>query len=61
MPIVRTEIVKNGEDCFTREGAARICEWEFEDAASSASDYYYARITREDGEMAWSSPVWVNP
>ncbi len=59
-PIARTEIVKNGEDHFVREGAARIHEWEFEDAASSASDYYYARITREDGEMAWSSPVWVN-
>jgi len=60
VPIVRTEIVKNGEDYFIREGAARVHEWEFEDAASEASDYYYARITREDGEMAWSSPVWVN-
>jgi Protein of unknown function (DUF3604) len=23
--------------------------------------WYYARVTLEDGEMAWSSPVWVNP
>jgi hypothetical protein len=23
--------------------------------------WYYARVTLEDGEMAWSSPVWVSP
>jgi hypothetical protein len=23
--------------------------------------WYYARVILEDGEMAWSSPVWVNP
>ena len=22
-------------------------------------DYYYGRLMREDGQMAWSSPVWV--
>ena len=22
-------------------------------------NYYYARITQIDGEMAWSSPIWV--
>ena len=21
--------------------------------------YYYIRILQEDGEMAWSSPIWV--
>jgi hypothetical protein len=21
--------------------------------------WYYARVVQEDGQMAWSSPVWV--
>ncbi len=32
---------------------------EFEDRTPSGEDCYYARVTMEDGEMAWSSPVWV--
>ena len=23
--------------------------------------YYYLRLTLADGEMAWSSPIWVTP
>jgi hypothetical protein len=22
-------------------------------------DYYYVRVIQQDGEMAWSSPIWV--
>lgn len=25
----------------------------------TAFDYYYVRVTQQDGEMAWSSPIWV--
>jgi len=24
------------------------------------SAYYYVRVVQEDGEMAWSSPIWVD-
>jgi hypothetical protein len=23
--------------------------------------YYYLRVIQEDGNMAWSSPIWVAP
>jgi hypothetical protein len=27
----------------------------------STPAFYYARIIQVDGEMAWSSPIWVDP
>jgi hypothetical protein len=27
----------------------------------AATDFYYVRVIQVDGEMAWSSPVWVSP
>ena len=33
-------------------------EWSFiEEKIKPAS--YYVRVTRQDGEVAWSSPIWV--
>ncbi len=32
----------------------------FEDEVTAPS-WYYARVILEDGEMAWSSPIWVAP
>ena len=29
-------------------------------SASISSDYVYARVTQVDGEMAWSSPVFID-
>jgi hypothetical protein len=29
--------------------------------ARAASAFVYARITQRDGEMAWSSPVFLGP
>jgi hypothetical protein len=59
VPIARVEIVRNGEDIVRL--LPETCEVDFqaEDHGTSGTDWYYARITREDGEMAWSSPVWV--
>ena len=28
--------------------------------AESGESYYYARVIQVDGEIAWSSPIWVN-
>ncbi len=61
MPIEKVEIVKNGRDLFTATPGTAVADLDFEDAAADTSDYYYARVTRSDGEMAWSSPVWVVP
>ena len=32
----------------------------FDDDSTGAA-YYYARAFQTDGELAWSSPIWVQP
>jgi hypothetical protein len=59
VPIARVTVVRGGEDWKVLEPHERVVEWDVEDAASGAPEYYYARIEREDGWMGWSSPVWV--
>lgn len=58
-PIEQVDIVKNGRDWHTIHPEAATVSLEETDT-DGGRDYYYARVTRQDGEMAWSSPVWVN-
>jgi len=30
-------------------------------AAPDGSAYYYVRLVLSDGNLAWASPVWVDP
>ncbi len=70
-PIERIDIVRNGVDVYTHMGgsADEEFDWEdtedFDDVAIVPEDgrrfiYYYVRVTQEDDEMAWSSPIWVS-
>ena len=58
-PIATIEIVRNGEDWCSMQFDRNDIDWEVEDNDIATSAWYYARVTRVDGEMAWSSPVWV--
>ena len=60
VPVTRVEIVRNGEDIVRLLPESCEVDFKAEDPGSEGVDCYYARITRGDGEMAWSSPVWVN-
>lgn len=53
------EIVKNGEDHMRL--APNCCDVTCEemDPEADSDAWYYARVTRSDGEMAWSSPIWI--
>ncbi|MFQ6097766.1 MAG: hypothetical protein ACE5O2_08565, partial [Armatimonadota bacterium] len=55
------EIIRGGESLDIFECRGREAEVEIEDAASiEGGTFYYVRVVQADGEMAWSSPVWVD-
>lgn len=70
-PIARVVVIRNGREVHGREGdgAESVSfEWvdddELESVCLSGYDgrrfvYYYVRVEQEDGEQAWSSPIWV--
>jgi len=59
-PIAKIAIVRNGQDwvrewCDQPEEAFQLTDTE--DVGPAVS--YYLRVTLDDREMAWSSPIWV--
>lgn len=59
VPVQKVDLVKNGTDSQSTSPESTDVNWETEDTPGDAA-YYYARVTRSDGQMAWSSPIWVN-
>ncbi|MCD6323235.1 MAG: CehA/McbA family metallohydrolase [Clostridiales bacterium] len=59
--ISRIDIVRNGSIIHQRNPESTDCELLFIDEEIIDSDsYYYVKIIQADGEMAWSSPIWIN-
>lgn len=59
VPFLSLDIVRNGNDIMHVRLDRREAVFEEQDEGSGGTDWYYARLIRQDGEMAWSSPVWV--
>ena len=70
-PIEKVEIIRNNQVVYTYAERGLSAEFEWEDGApfsqiamSPAYEgdvpfvFYYCRLTQENGQMAWSSPVW---
>lgn len=72
-PIQSIEVVRNNQDVYAVKGNSLDESLEWEDVESFESIalppaahcrvpfcFYYLRVTQENGEMAWASPVWVS-
>jgi len=57
--IARVDIIRNGEVLASAEPNATEVGWTVEDGGDRRVDWYYVRLRRADGQMAWSSPIWV--
>jgi hypothetical protein len=61
--IDRIDVLKNGRVVAHTHGMGSRDTWEWRDPDldPARSNYFYARVTMVDGEMAWSSPIWISP
>jgi hypothetical protein len=60
-PIERLEIVRDDRLLHVHRGREMIESTDTRDhGIRPGRHYYYLRATQMDGEMAWSSPIWVN-
>jgi len=58
----RVDIVRNGVVVYTQSPSAARVDFRYQDASPAPGEnYYYIRVRQEDGNMAWSSPIWVLP
>jgi hypothetical protein len=60
-PIREVQIIKNGKPwVFLRGGESRSHCAITDDEVPTLCDSYYVRIVQIDGEIAWTSPIWIN-
>ncbi len=53
-------IFRSGEPWVQEEVSGTSVKRQYKDSGSGITDWYYFRVVLEGGEMAWSSPIWVN-
>ncbi len=59
-PIKQVDVIKNGKFIYTARPGEKQARFELTDREFSAGEsWYYARMLQEDGQLAWSSPIWV--
>jgi hypothetical protein len=58
--IKQMDIIKDRRFIYTSRPGTRQIDLGFTDLQSGPGEScYYARVLQEDGQLAWSSPVWI--
>lgn len=58
--IAQIDVIKDNAIVQTYHPNKAVTEIKYIDRDySEKSSYYYLRVIQKDGEMAWSSPIWV--
>jgi len=60
-PIARLHIIKDFKHVYTTEPKRREVKLSWQDNAVEKGkvSWYYVRVEQEDGQLAWSSPMWI--
>jgi hypothetical protein len=59
-PIEQVEVIRNNQFVFSNRPGKASVQLRFEDRDPKAGEsYYYVRVQQRDGQMAWSSPMWM--
>jgi hypothetical protein len=59
--IKQVDVIKNGKFIYTARPGEKQARFELTDRefGGAGESWYYARVLQEDGQIAWSSPMWV--
>jgi len=64
--VERVDIIKNNNVVYSATPGCQTCSIEFTDqepdsavSAVNFESFYYLRVRQHDGQLAWSSPIWV--
>jgi Protein of unknown function (DUF3604) len=59
-PIKQVDVIKNGKFIYNARPGEKQARFEMTDREfGSGESWYYVRVLQEDGQLAWSSPMWV--
>ncbi len=59
-PIKQIDVIKNNTYVHQLKPNQKDASFEFIDTAvTPGENYYYVRVEQTDGQLAWSSPIWI--
>ena len=59
-PIARVEVIKSNRVVYSVPGSGREMRFTYRDSDAASGDaWYYIRVQQQDGQLGWSSPIWV--
>ncbi len=59
-PLASVTLVKNNRLIYSKPGDGPEMNFSYTDAAAPAgAAYYYIRVEQKNGQLGWSSPIWV--
>jgi hypothetical protein len=60
-PIDRVEVIRNNRSVYVAQGNGRSqLQFTYTDQDTPAGQaYYYVRVQQVNGQLCWSSPIWV--
>ncbi|MGC9316547.1 MAG: DUF3604 domain-containing protein, partial [Armatimonadota bacterium] len=59
--VALVEVMRGREVLYEHTGVGATVRFTVADEQPPERGTYYVRVTQADGEMAWSSPIWINP
>jgi hypothetical protein len=58
--IKQIDLIRNQQFVYTQRPGTKEAAFEFTDRNYGPGEsYYYVRVLQEDGQLAWSSPIWA--
>jgi hypothetical protein len=59
-PLKRVAVVRDNQYVYTQEPGAETFQLRYRETSLPPGEhYYYVRVEQRDGNVAWSSPLWV--
>ncbi len=59
-PVKQVDVIRGQDFVYTLQNQAQDVEFRYVDQSpKSGEQHYYVRVQQADGQMAWSSPIWL--
>jgi hypothetical protein len=58
--IKQIDLIRNNQFVYTSSPDNKSADFTYTDRSPTAGEsYYYVRVMQVDGNLAWSSPIWI--
>ena len=59
-PVKQVDVIRGQDFVYTLQNQSQDVEFRFVDQSPKPGEqHYYVRVQQADGQMAWSSPIWL--